>query len=389
MRAIGTTYFTYSIYRKLTRTHWIALGVSLVAASAVLVLQSFRYASSVPDLVQTGQFYWWDTLSMMLKSLAIWAVVLGVVFAIQLVNQPAFQYGRQFWVALTGGFLLGLLLPYLLVLWAGIWIYIPLGLLSLFIPNIIPYATLQFTWIVATYLVLIWIVIGMPPLLVGTFREGRWYFKFLVVLLFFQLLLDVLQALTSAMEIIIKNSLWLANNTAFVLAIFGSLVLTIVAVVWSLRQERLLTIVYVITGIYIASIVTGNFSDLVFHWGEIPSALLTFLAPLAYLQVAKWILRSDGTALAGLAAGFMGLLAGLFVDEVLHLRITGQGWISLLYGIVLILILGLSLGYLLGRRFTNLLVRKISFRPVIVRYLDIGLIAGIMAGMLAGSLLAR
>ena len=61
---------------------------------------------------------------------------------------------------------------------------------------------------------------------------------------------------------------------------------------------------------------TGNFSDLLFQWGELPSALAALLAPLLYLQAVKWILRDDRFAVAGLAAGFIGVLAGLLVDAV-------------------------------------------------------------------------
>ena len=121
----------------------------------------------------------------------------------------------------------------------------------------------------------------------------------------------------------------------------------------------------------------------------LPSALAALPAPLLYLQAVKWILRDDRFAVAGLAAGFIGVLAGLLVDAVLHLQIIGQGWISLLCGIAITLGFGLALGFLLGPRLTNLLAAKIRFPPAAVRYMNIGLMAGIMAGMLVGGLLVR
>jgi hypothetical protein len=148
-------------------------------------------------------------------------------------------------------------------------------------------------------------------------------------------------------------------------------------------------IVYAITGVYIASLVTGNVSEQLFGWGELPAAVLAVLSSLLYLQLAKWILRRDGTALACLAAGYVGLLAGLLIDHLLQLRITGQGWISLLYGVIIVLGLGLALGYFLGRRLTKLLARRFQLLMALLRYMDAGLVAGIMAGMFIGGFLGR
>ena len=389
MRVIDPSYFNVNIWKQVKRHHWIGLGIGLVMAGLILELQSLRYGSSIPILLDTGRQIWWGSLSMMMRSLAVWALVLGTVFPIQLVNRPAAMNGRAFWISLFSGLGLGVLLPFALLLAGGIFIFLPLGLLSVFIKEIFPYATLQFAWLAAAYLVFIWIVVGMPPLLATTFWKGRWYYKFLTMLLFFELVLDILQAIVGAFSIILKNSLWQTNDTALVIAVFGSLAVTIAAVLLSLRQLPVLTAVYTITAIYIASLVTGNFSDRLLHWGEVPSAILTLVAPLLYLYVAKWTLRKDGTAAAGLAAGFAGLLAGLLIMQLLHLRIAGQGWISLLYGILFILGLGLALGVFLGRRFINLLTRRIPFQPIITRFLDIGLIAGLMTGMLLGGWLAR
>ncbi len=271
----------------------------------------------------------------------------------------------------------------------GLSLYFLLGLLSLLVVEVYPYGTLQFAWLAASYLVFLWIVVGMVPVLAGVFRLPKWYYKFLAVLLFFQLTLDSLQTGMSALQILLRDSIWQTNNTALLLALFGTLLVSSAVVLWSLRGQSSLTIVYAITGIYLASIVTGNFSERLFQWGEVPSAVLALLAPLAYLQAAKWILRRDGTAAAGLIAGFAGLLAGLFVDGLLQLRITGHGWVSLLWGILVVLGLGLALGYFLGRRLTKLLSNRYRFLQSLRTYMDIGLVAGIMAGMFIGGFLAR
>jgi hypothetical protein len=389
MIAIQTTYFRINPLKKDARTNLIVLGVLLAAAGGVLALQSFEYASSIPALLETGQQAWGEALGSMLRSLAVWAVVLGVFFAIWSVTQPSVKYGSEFWAAVAKGLPLGLAMPFLLVLGAGLLIYILLGLLSLLVVEILTYATLQFAGLAAGYLVLIWIVVGMPPLLVAVFRLRKWYYMFIAVVLFIQLTLDIVLAGMSALEILAKNSVWQTNNTAFLLALFGSLLVTVTAVLWSLRGQPVLTVAYAITGIYAAAVVSGNFSERLFHWGEVPAAVLACLAPLAYLQVTKWILRRDGTAVAGLAAGFVGLLAGLFVIRLLHLGIAGQSWFSLLYGVIVVLGLGLILGLLLGRRITRLLARRFQLLPAILRYMDIGQVAGIMAGMFIGGFLVR
>jgi hypothetical protein len=105
--------------------------------------------------------------------------------------------------------------------------------------------------------------------------------------------------------------------------------------------------------------------------------------------VAKWIQRRDGTAIAGLAAGYAGLLTGLLLTDLLQLRITGHGWISLLWGVIIVLGLGLALGYFLGRRVTKLVAGRLNLLPALLKYMDTGLVAGIMTGMFIGGFLAR
>jgi hypothetical protein len=389
MRAIRSGYFENNPLNKDTRTSLIILGVLFAAAFVVLLLQSLLYASSLLQLIETGRNIWGKNLSLMLQILTIWAFVLGVVIAVRYVTQPVMKYGGEFWAAFMTGFPLGLVIPFLRVLGAGLCLFIPLGLLSLFIPDIYPFATLQFAFLAAAYIVFLWIAVGMLPVLAGIFQLRGWYYKVIAVLLFFQLCLDMVQSLFSILQILVRNSVWQSSETAFLLALFGSLFVTIAAVSWSLRGQPTLTIVYVIAGVYIASIVSGNFSERLLHWGEVPSAVLACLAPLAYLQAAKWILRKDGTAIACLAAGFAGLLTGLLIDQLLQLRITGQSWISFLYGILVVLGAGLILGMLLGRRVTKLLMNRFNIQSFLLRYLDIGLTAGLMTGLLMGGLLAR
>lgn len=389
MKAIRPGYFENNPLKRDARTSLLILGVLLAVAGVVLVLQSFIYASSIPQLLETGQNIWGEMLGLMLQILTIWAVVLGVVLAVQFVTQPVMKYGSDFWMAVITGFPLGLVIPFLRVLGAGLCLFIPLGLLSLFIVDIYLFATLQFAWLAGAYLAFLWIVVGMVPVLAGVFRQKKWYYKFIAVALLFQLALDFVQSLLDVLQILLQNSVWQLNSSALLLALFGSLLMSVAAVLWSLRGQLALTIVYAITGTYIASVVTGNFSERLFHWGEIPSAILAFLAPLAYVQVAKWILRRDGAAVACLAAGFAGLLTGLLIDQLLQLRITGQSWLSYLYGILVVLGVGLILGVFLGRRVTKLLLSRFNLQSFLLQSMDIGLTAGLMTGLLMGGLLAR
>jgi hypothetical protein len=389
MNPIRSGYFSPNPLKKDTRASLVLLGSLLAAAGGVLVLQSFGYASSILQLWETGQDLWEQTLSLVLQILVIWSFVLGVVFSIRYVTQPVMKYGGEFWTAVATGFPLGLALPLLLTLGAGLCVYIPLGLLSLLVPEVFPYATLQFGWLATGYLVFLWIVVGMLPLLAGVFRLPKWYYKLIAVLLFIQLTFDLLQTGLRFLQILVRDSIWQMDNTALILALFGTLLVSSVVTAWSLKGQPPLTTLYAVLGIYLASVVTGNFSERLFQWGEMPSAVLALLSPLLYLQVAKWILRRDGTAVAGLVAGYIGLLAGLLFDQLLQLRITGHGWISLLWGILFVLGLGLALGYFLGRRLTKLLANRYQLQQVMLKYMDSGLVTGIMAGMFIGGFLAR
>lgn len=388
MNEIPSDYFQPNPLKRDTRSSLLLLAGVLAAATIVLVLQSLVYASTLRQMWEAGQNLWGEALSLVLQILVIWAAVLGVVFAVRFVTQPVKKYGADFWEGVVTGFPLGLVLPFLLALGAGAAMYIPLGLLSLLVTDVFPFATLQFGWLAAGYLVFLWLLMGLVPVFTGLLRQRKWHNTFLAVLLYFQISLDFVQINLYALQILLRNSVW-QTNTVTLVALFGTLLVSLAVAFWSLRGRPALTIVYAMLGIYVASIVTGNFSERLFGWGEIPSAILALLSPLLYVQVARWILRRDGTAIAALAAGYVGLLAGLLLDQLLQLRITGQGWISLLWGIIVVLGLGLALGYFLGRRLTKLLSNRYQFLQSLLTYLDIGLVAGIMAGMFIGGFLAR
>ena len=270
MNETRSEYFTPNPLKTDTRTSLVILGILLAAAASVLVLQSAVYASSILQLWEAGQNIWGAPLSLMLQILAIWSVVLGVVLAVRYVTQPAPKYGGEFWEGVVTGFPLGLITPFVRVLGIGLVLYFPLGLLSLLVVEVYPYGTLQFAWLAAAYFVFLWIVVGMVPVLAGVFRLPKWYYKFLAVLLLLQLTLDTLQTGVSALQILLRDSIWQTNNTALLLALFGTLLVSSALVLWSFRGQPALTIVYAITAIYLASIVTGNFSERLFNWGEIP-----------------------------------------------------------------------------------------------------------------------
>ena len=71
MKAIRTEYFNLDPLKKNIRSDLIVLGVSLAAAGSVLFLQSIKYASSLPVLLEVGQHFWWEYLDMMLKSMLV------------------------------------------------------------------------------------------------------------------------------------------------------------------------------------------------------------------------------------------------------------------------------------------------------------------------------
>src|SRR5512143_3409149 len=119
MNAVRSQYFDPNPLKKDARTSLGILGLLLGLAGAVLVLQSWVYASSLPDLWVTGQNIWGEKLSLMLQILVIWAAVLGILFAVRFVTQPVMKYGSVFWEAVLTGFPLGLALPFLLTLGLG------------------------------------------------------------------------------------------------------------------------------------------------------------------------------------------------------------------------------------------------------------------------------
>jgi hypothetical protein len=375
--------------KKDAKTGLIIMAVPLLLSIAVMFLQSIKFASSLWVLLEFGHGEWKEYLWHLLKTLSTWAALTGVIFAMEFIAQPAVTGLKRFFSGMVTGFLTGFTFPYLLVFALGILIYIPLGLFSLFFENIIRYATLEFAWLTAAYLVFIWIAIDTPSLLLEALKKWNLYFKFLAILLFGLLCIQVLEALAFALKIIVNGSVW-RTNVPFLLAFGVSLISAIIASLYSLKGRSTQAIVFTIVGVYIGSIVTGNISEYLFHWGELPSAVVAaFLGPIVYSRAARALIKHGINALSGIFGLFGGSLTGLLIDHFTKLRIVGQGWFGILCGITITIGFGVAFGLIYGPALINLLVSKTRIKPVIAMSMGIGLFLGIIIGMILGGFIAR
>jgi hypothetical protein len=71
----------------------IISAIILCLLSAVLFLQSIKFASSLWVLLEFGYGEWKKYLLSMLGSLEIWAIVTGIIFSIQFVTAQAYSWG--------------------------------------------------------------------------------------------------------------------------------------------------------------------------------------------------------------------------------------------------------------------------------------------------------
>jgi len=357
---------------------------------AVLFLQSMKFASSLWVLLEFGYMEWSEYLLPMLRYLVIWAALTGAIFAVEFFAHSPSNDPKGVLRDVVVGFINGFVFTYLIVLVLAILLYIPLGVISIFAPDIVKFATLAFALLVAAYMVFIWIAIDTPSLLFQVIKRGNWYFRLLAGLGALLLATQILGAIVGALRIILHNSIWRVRFDAFILAVGVSLLTTIVMNVLLIRREALVKVVFAIVIVYIASIVTGNVSDHLFHWGELPSALVAAVGgPVVYTLVAKALIRYGMSAIAHILGLVCGLVIGLLAAHFTKLRITGQGWFGILCGTVIVILLGVGFGLSVGGTITNWLIDRVRIKPVIAFWLGAGLILGIVAGMLFGGFAAR
>jgi hypothetical protein len=366
------------------------MGFFICLITAILLLQGLKYSSSLWVLINFSYSEWKEYLDRVLSILFDWSIVTGIFFSIQFFIRTTTTKVKEVIKSVTAGFIIGFTFSYLMAAGIAIILFIPLGILSLFMTEIIKYATFQFTFLVATYLVVILIFMDAPKLVYFLIKEGNWYFKILGILGALLLINQILMVIISGYELIIRNSFWRTRLDAFILATVVSLIVSVILTAFLERREKFGTIVFISLGIYIFSIIAGNISENIFHWGELPSALTAaFCAPIVFSLVVK-IMRVYGIgAIFGILGLFGGAGIGFFVDWTAKYKIIGQNWTGILCGTMLTVGIGVSFGLVFANLFSGWLVNRFRIRPYLGCCVYIGLIAGIVIGMVAGGFIQR
>ena len=376
-----------SAVKKESKTSLVVFAVILCLLIGVMALQSVKFASSLLVLLEFGHGQWGEHLLSMLGSLAIWAVLTGVVFASEfLLHSPA-DDPKKAVSGMAVGFVTGFAFTYFLVLIIGILLYIPMGMISLFIPTVIRFATLQFAWLVSAYVIFVLIATDTPRLLFYVIKQGNWYFKLLGILMALLLGVQILRAIVGGLSLIMDNSTWRTNTAVVALGV--SLLVTIITNIVLLRGEAIAKTVLAIMAVYIAATVTGNVSYSQLGWGDFPSLILaSFVGPITYSFVAKAIIGHGMTAIFGIVGFIGGIIAGLLVDHLTGLRIIGQGWSGILCGTTIVIGFGVAFGLLWGPAISRLLYRA-RIKPMVSLSVGVGVFLGIIVGMVVGGLIAR
>ena len=324
----------------------------------------------------------------MLNSLIIWAIVTGIIFSIEFIGNTPVNNFKKTLLDTVIGFISGFIFTYFIVLVIGIIIFIPLGILSIFIPDIIVFATMQFALLLATYIIFILIAVDTPLMLFYVIKQGNWYFKSLGILIVGLLMVQTLKAILGGLIILMNHSIWRTNT--FLVAIGLSLLVTIVVNIILLKKGTISKVVFTILIVYVASIITGNVSFGVFNWGAFLSFGLTvFIGPIIYSLVAKIIINQGINAVSGIFGFIGGLIIGIVIDQHTGLRIIGQGWFGILCGTLITAAFSIAFGLLWGPAISNFLITTTKIKPIIGFCIGYGLFFGIVVGMIAGGFLGR
>jgi hypothetical protein len=375
--------------KRMAKHGLIVLAVIFGLAGAILILQGARFfGSSLSGLLEFGYDAWSKYLLRMLQSLEIWAAATGAMFSIQFFIASTADDVKSLISRLLTGFVIGFAFTYLLVLALGVVLFIPLGLISLFVPEIMKFATPAFAWLIAAYIMFALIAIDTPRILVYVIKNGSWYARLITVLTAALLAIQVIEAILEGVSIIMANSAWRTN--AFMLVLGVSLLVTLACNATLIRREPAEKTVFVIVLVYVASIITGNFLHDTSHWEETLLVwLAAFGAPVTYSFIAGAIVKHGVQAIltgVGMAGG---MIIGLLIDQITHLRIIGQGWFGVLCGTLLTAGFGLAFGLMYGPALSKFLVTRLRVDPGRGVLIGVALFLGVVVGTVFGGFLAR
>ena len=177
---------------------------------------------------------------------------------------------------------------------------------------------------------------------------------------------------------------------AFIIAFGGTFVITILINLTFIREELFLKKGVIIISVYFASVITGNISQSLFHWGEYASAFVAAaVAPLAYSLIVNRIQKKNLRVLPVVIGLFGGLAAGSFIVFVTHTKIVAQNWLGIICGSTLVLGFGIAFGMILGPPVGELIVRVFKVRSTIGPFISIGFLIGTMIGFVVGGFANR
>jgi hypothetical protein len=365
------------------------MTIILLLLFAILLLQSRVFHSNLWELLKFSHYVWWKNLRQILQILVIWAGLTGVIFALNFASNPLNNSFKRVLTGVIVGFINGFAFNYFLVFALGIFIFIPLALLSFFFEDIIEYATLEFAWVSAGYIIFIWIALDTPSFLLEGIKHGKWSVKLLAVGLMLALGVHLLSVITNIFKIIFESSRWIYGDDVLVM-VFGSLVVTIIAILKIAGFMPFQNLAFSVLGVYIASIATGNLTQVIFRWGGIPAELIAvFVGPIVYSMAVKAILQTGFVAAFGMVGAFAGTLAGLLIAQIAKMKIIGEGWFGILCGTSIAIGFGVAFGGMWAETLVKILMSNTRLKPEIAINTGIGLFVGIIIGIVLGGFIGR
>ncbi len=184
-----------------------------------------------------------------------------------------------------------------------------------------------------------------------------------------------------------QHSIWRIHLPAFIIAFGVTLLVTILINLLLIKEGTPTGRVLRIAVAFVLSIVTGNISEGVLHWGEYAAAVAAAaFGPMAYSVLIRVFQKNAATMFARFCRAHGGLGTGLLIANIVGLRIIGQGWFGIGCGSMIALGLGVSFGLMFGPRIAELVTKVAKVRPVIGMCIGIGFMVGTMIGMVAGGL---
>ncbi len=366
-----------SFLEKETKTGWVLILTLLTFSLLVLLGQSMKFVSPLWIVIKIGFDIWQEHISRMLDKLVFWAIVGGLYASIMTFVNSTLNDIKKVLSATAISFILGFCTTFLFVFLLGLLIYLPLGIISLIFSTEIYFTSLGFAFLCATYIIFFWMVVDVPPILIDIIKEAPIYFKLLAFLLSILLVTQIIGTILSIFQILIVNSVWQVHLPAFIIAIAGAFLVATIMTLFYLHKDPYSKKILAFAIIFFLSIITGNISDRLFHWGEYPSAVVAAtISPLAYSWLINRMRRNPLYSISLLVGLVAGLGAGTLFARYIGLRIIGQGWFGIFCGSALAIGFGVAFGMLFAQWISPLLFKLFRIKPEISLVVSFGFVIG-------------